>query len=119
MSSFADKVAVITGCNKPEGIGFNIAERLKSNGWKVVAVCRKSHDCLKDYVVIDDIDATDDDCGSKLASKLGAIGCTKVDLLLNNAGLLVPGDLQKFQLDRPIGVTCDVNGIRDMYEGKI
>jgi short-subunit dehydrogenase len=51
-------------------------------GAKTIVTSRKSVD-IPGVRVIDGIDVTDNSCGSKLAS---ALGDTKIDILINNAG---------------------------------
>jgi NAD(P)-dependent dehydrogenase (short-subunit alcohol dehydrogenase family) len=76
---------VITGANR--GIGLSLCKHYKAQGHTVYGVCRKSNSDLE-YVadhVIDGIDISNEQDCHKLFEKLAN---TKIDLLINNAGIL-------------------------------
>jgi NAD(P)-dependent dehydrogenase (short-subunit alcohol dehydrogenase family) len=90
-------VAVIVGANR--GIGFELARQLKDRGDSVVAVCRKASDQLAELgvEVIDGVDVTDERSLARLAE---ALGSRKVDVLVNNAGVLSDESLSDLDVDR-------------------
>lgn len=77
--------AVVTGANR--GIGLEFCRQLKEKGFDVVAVCRRSSEALKELgcEVVTDVDVTSDEALKSLSEQLGA---TKIDWLINNAGIL-------------------------------
>lgn len=81
--------AVVTGANR--GIGLSLVKALGARSWDVIAACRKgSSDLVKSGAeVIERVDVSSEDGVSRLAR---AVGGRKLDLLINNAGILVWGD---------------------------
>lgn len=79
------KHVVITGANR--GIGLALAQQFKARGDQVTALCRKASDALKqlDVQIIEHIDVTDSASIDELARQLSG---RKIDILINNAGLL-------------------------------
>ena len=77
---------VITGANR--GIGLALARQWKARGDRVLAVCRQASTELLDsgVEVIDGVDVSTADGVSNLTS---ALGDTRVDLLYNNAGIML------------------------------
>lgn len=77
--------AVVTGANR--GIGLEITKQLKSKGHSILAVCRKPSEELSSLGVdiISDVDVSKESDLLKLKSKLGG---QKIDLLINNAGIM-------------------------------
>lgn len=90
------KTAVITGANR--GIGLELARRLADRGYRVIAVCREASPELKamDVGIESGIDITDRASLDDLAGRLRG---TRIDLLVNNAGLLVPSSLATIEDD--------------------
>lgn len=81
---------IVTGSNR--GIGLEICRQLHARGDVVFAACRRTTKEL-DAIgckVIEGVDVTDDAVGQKI---LDAIGNAKIDVLVNNAGVLVPDQL--------------------------
>ncbi|HEX9619545.1 MAG TPA: SDR family oxidoreductase [Polyangiaceae bacterium] len=78
-------VALVTGANR--GIGLEFCRQLRARGDEVVAVCRKASPELRklDVEVVEGVDITDASHVAALASKLAG---KKLDLLINNAGIL-------------------------------
>lgn len=76
---------LITGANR--GIGYELAKLYHSNGWDVIAVCRHQSPQLAELNtrVISDIDVAS---AQSIASLKEALGSQKLDLLINNAGIL-------------------------------
>jgi NAD(P)-dependent dehydrogenase (short-subunit alcohol dehydrogenase family) len=97
-------LTVVTGANK--GIGLALVAELKHRGHTVLAVCRKSSLELSklDVEVVDGVDVATDAGIAKLVS---AVGTRAIDLLVNNAGILVWGDR--------LG-ELNVEGIRQQFE---
>ncbi len=82
-------ISIVTGANR--GIGLALCKKLKEGGAEVVAVCRKSSEELDalGVEVVSGIDVTSDVSVERLRE---AVGERTVDLLINNAGILVWGD---------------------------
>lgn len=78
------KHVVITGANR--GIGLELARHYQREGWQVSGVCRESSPELAAMAeVIDGIDVTSATDIKRLADRLNG---NKINLLINNAGLL-------------------------------
>ena len=79
------KIVCITGANR--GIGLELARRFKENGDHVVALVRESSAELNTITddIISSVDVTN--LASIQAAK-SQISQTKIDILINNAGLL-------------------------------
>jgi len=78
---------LVTGANR--GIGLEFVRQYATDGWQVIACCRKPSDAdalknLKGDVAIETLDVTDDDQIAKLAARLKG---QSIDLLINNAGI--------------------------------
>ncbi len=86
--------AVITGANR--GIGFEIARQLKEKGLEVVAVCRESSERLDQLGVRIEsgIDITKRSDLDALANRLNGL---KIDVLINNAGVLRASSLNDIE----------------------
>jgi NAD(P)-dependent dehydrogenase (short-subunit alcohol dehydrogenase family) len=91
------KRALITGANR--GIGLQLTRQLLERGVEVLAVCRKSTTELDESgaEVIAGVDVADDDSVAGLAT---AVGDRKLDLLVNNAGILTRETIEDIGLDR-------------------
>lgn len=87
-------LAIVTGANR--GIGLALTTRLKARGESVLAVCRNSSGALDalGVEVVSGIDVTEP---ASLDLLVQAVGDRQVDLLINNAGILIWGD----SLDSP------------------
>lgn len=79
------KTALITGANR--GIGFALVQEYLTQGWRVIAVCRKSSPELDvtGAQVVAGIDVTS---AQAIQDMLKAVAGAKIDLLINNAGIL-------------------------------
>ena len=79
------KTVLITGANR--GIGLALAHDYITHGWHVIAVCRKTSVELSETPaqVIAGVDVTSTSDVQALAEQLTGI---KIDLLINNAGIL-------------------------------
>lgn len=88
--------ALITGANR--GIGLELTRQLKARGDEVIAACRKASPELKELGVeiVEGVDVTDGASLDGLADKLGD---RRLDILINNAGVLERTSLDDLQLD--------------------
>ena len=89
-------IALITGANR--GIGLEFCRQLQARGDEVIAVCRSGSDELEAFGIRVErgIDVTDDRAADKLAAALGDI---RLDLLVNNAGILRRSSLDELDFD--------------------
>ncbi len=76
---------LITGCNR--GIGLELVRQYVDRGDAVIAACRKASKALEatGAEIIEGVDVADGDAVEKLARTLGD---RRIDILLNNAGIL-------------------------------
>ncbi len=93
---------LITGANR--GIGLSLATQLAARGDTVIAACRQSSPELRalDVRVIEGVDVGADD----LAALSAAVGDARIDVLINNAGVLDYDQLGQL----------DLAGIRRQFE---
>lgn len=81
--------ALVTGANR--GIGLELARQLKKDGWEVIATTRKpSPDLDAVGVRVETLDVEDEASIRSLAER---IGDKKLDLLINNAGIMLTDDI--------------------------
>lgn len=87
---------VITGANR--GIGLELVRLAKERGDDVIAVCRTTSPELEALAVeiVDDIDVATADGAGHLAT---AIGERRIDVLINNAGILRSDSLDELDFD--------------------
>lgn len=89
---------VVTGANR--GIGLEITRQLAARGDHVFAACRSATKELeaigKNVTVVAGVDVTSPDAADVVRK---ALGDASIDVLFNNAGILVPGNLESFDLD--------------------
>jgi NAD(P)-dependent dehydrogenase (short-subunit alcohol dehydrogenase family) len=87
---------LITGCNR--GIGLQLATQLVERGDTVIGVCRNPSDELSSLGIrlITGIDVADGDSVAKLKNELGD---TRLDVLINNAGILIPDEFGSLDYD--------------------
>ncbi len=97
-------LAIVTGANR--GIGLALTQQLVARGATVVAACRNASPELKalEVEVVEGIDVAEPAAIAKLAE---AVGSRSVDLLINNAGILIWGDTVE---------KLNVDGIRKQFE---
>ncbi len=90
-------LVVITGAN--QGIGLAMAQQLQARGDEVVAACRTASDELNatDCQVVEGVDVCDD-AGVELLRQ--AVGDRRVDVLINNAGILTSERFDDLDFDR-------------------
>lgn len=108
MAAAAARVAVVTGANR--GIGLEISKQLIAGGYDVVGACRKSSDALAALgckAIVEGVDVGKPEGAETLAKGVAAAG-VKVDLLVNNAGILTVETLDDLDWDR-IQAQMDVN----------
>lgn len=81
---------VVTGSNR--GIGLEICRQVKARGDTVFAACRKTSPELSALgcTVIEGVDIGEEKAGATIAA---ALGDARIDVLMNNAGILVPDAL--------------------------
>ena len=97
-------LAVVTGANR--GIGLALSELLVERKCTVVAACRSASTALRKLglEVVENVEVTDDAGIDRLVA---AVGKRPIDLLINNAGILV------WNKEFP---ELDVAGIRKQFE---
>jgi NAD(P)-dependent dehydrogenase (short-subunit alcohol dehydrogenase family) len=78
--------AIVTGANK--GIGLALVELLRQREVNVLATCRKSSTALErtGAEILAGVEVTDD---AGIAKLVAAVGTRSIDLLINNAGIMV------------------------------
>jgi NAD(P)-dependent dehydrogenase (short-subunit alcohol dehydrogenase family) len=104
-------VAVVTGANR--GIGLELVRQLGARGASVVAVCRKSSpelDALGVHVE-SGCDVTEPAAWSRLAGRLAD---ERIDLLIQNAGLLVEDSLDDVEPD-DVRAQFEVNAVAPVF----
>ena len=104
-------VAVVTGANR--GIGLEFARQLKARGATVVAVCRRSSPELDalGVRVESGFDVTEPAAWSRLAERLAH---DEIDLLIQNAGMLVGDSLEDVALDK-VRAQFELNAIAPLF----
>jgi NAD(P)-dependent dehydrogenase (short-subunit alcohol dehydrogenase family) len=104
-------VSIVTGANR--GIGLELARQLKARGASVVAVCRKRSQELDalGVRVESEVDVTEPAAWSKLAVRLAH---DDVDLLIQNAGVLLPDSLEDVDLDQ-VRAQFELNAIAPLF----
>jgi NAD(P)-dependent dehydrogenase (short-subunit alcohol dehydrogenase family) len=95
---------VVTGANK--GIGLALVAELRQRGHHVLAACRSSSPALAKLgaEIVEGVDVATD---AGIAKLVAAVGTRTIDLLINNAGILLWGDR--------LG-ELNVDGIRQQFE---
>lgn len=90
------RVVVITGANR--GIGLELAQHYSRGGCRVIGVCRQTSGELEAVAarVIEHVDVTSDQSVARLADELAG---ERIDLLINNAGLLQDNELGCIDFD--------------------
>lgn len=90
------RVVVITGANR--GIGLELAQHYNRIGDRVIGVCRQTSAELEAAAarVIEHVDVTSDESVARLAEALAG---ERIDLLINNAGLLHENELGLIDFD--------------------
>ena len=87
---------LVTGANR--GIGFEMCRQLSLRGDEVVAACREASDALRALKlrIVEGVDVNDSESLSALSAKLDG---TKLDWLINNAGILSVESLDSLDFD--------------------
>ena len=98
---------VVTGANR--GIGLEICKQLKERGEDVVAACRTRSPELDGLgvTVVSGVEMTSDAAARAIEE---ALGDKRIDVLLHNAGVLVPDALEMLDFEA-IKKQLDVNAI--------
>jgi NAD(P)-dependent dehydrogenase (short-subunit alcohol dehydrogenase family) len=88
---------LITGANR--GIGLELTRQLHGRGDTVLAACRTSSAALNELgvKVIEGVDVTSDESIAELAHQVAG---TRLDLLINNSGVLTRESLDDLDFDR-------------------
>ena len=97
MAMTGSQTVLITGGNR--GIGLTLAQQLSQRGERVIVACRQASEELKalanqyqnSFAIIEGLDVRSP---QKLSQELKSLGITKLDVLINNAGLLVRDHLE-------------------------
>ncbi len=87
---------LITGCNR--GIGLQLCKQLLERGDSVIGVCRTASDELQSSgaSIIDGIDVSE---SAAMAALRDALGDQRIDVLINNAGILRRDELGAIDYD--------------------
>jgi NAD(P)-dependent dehydrogenase (short-subunit alcohol dehydrogenase family) len=90
------KTFLVTGASR--GIGLELCRQLGQAGHRVIAVCRTPSDELRSLGcrIIDGVEVTDDAAVARLAA---GIGGERIDVLVNNAGVLARDSLEDLDFD--------------------
>ncbi|EQA47175.1 C-factor domain protein [Leptospira broomii serovar Hurstbridge str. 5399] len=93
---FQMKHALITGANR--GIGLELARIFSDQGYEVLAACRKASEPLRrlGVPIFEGLDLTD--CRN-FDSLSNALSGNHLDLLINNAGILIPDNLDSIDFE--------------------
>ncbi len=88
---------VVTGANR--GIGLELCRQYNARGDTVIALCRQGSPQLREYAsrVEEGIDVADDAVVAELSKRLGD---TRVDVLINCAGILTRESLDDLDFER-------------------
>lgn len=97
-------LSIVTGANR--GIGLALTTLLRQRGHTVIAACRTASDELRKTgaEVVEGVEVTEDGGVERIRA---AVGNRTVDLLINNAGILL--------WDQPLG-KVDMDGVRKQLE---
>lgn len=89
--------ALVTGGNR--GIGLELCRQLRGRGYEVIATCRRPSPALAalGVTVIDGVDVSDAGSVAALARQLAG---RRIDLLINNAGILSVESLADLHYER-------------------
>lgn len=87
---------LVTGCNR--GIGLQLAQQFTARGDDVIAVCRTASEALQNSGVrmVAGVDVADGDDVARLSGELSG---EKIDVLVNNAGILRSDSLDSVDYD--------------------
>ncbi len=97
-------LTIITGANR--GIGLALATALRQRGATILATCRAPSPALEalGVEIVAGVELTAD---AGIAALRAAVGARSIELLINNAGVLI--------WDKPLG-QLDADGIRTQFE---
>ncbi len=88
--------ALVTGANR--GIGLELCQQLTARGDDVIAVCR-SRSAALDALGARIVDGVDVSLAEGIAHLRDALAGQSIDLLVNNAGILIPDNLNNLDFD--------------------
>ena len=88
--------ALVTGCNR--GIGLQLVRQLMDRGDDVIGVCRKPSEELQatGATIVSGIDVSE---GASMPALSAAVGDRRIDVLINNAGILRRDSLAETDYD--------------------
>jgi len=91
------KTILVTGASR--GIGLELCRQLAARGDRVIAACRTASKELRSLPVqvVEDVDVASAESAAQLARTLNG---TKIDVLVNNAGILTSESLDDLDFDR-------------------
>ena len=91
-------VTLVTGASR--GIGLELCRQLRRRGDAVIAACRRASDGLRslDCRIVEGVEVTDDESVARLAAGLRG---ERLDLLVNNAGILSVETLDDLDFEHP------------------
>jgi len=91
------KTILVTGASR--GIGLELCRQLAARGDRVIAACRTASQELRSLPVqvVEDVDVASAESAAQLARTLNG---TKIDVLVNNAGILTSESLDDLDFDR-------------------
>lgn len=87
---------LVTGCNR--GIGLHLVRQLSDRGDDVIGVCRTASEELQatGATIVSGIDVSD---GASMSALSAAVGDQRIDVLINNAGILRRDSLSELDYD--------------------
>lgn len=90
------KTWLVTGASR--GIGLELCRQLTKRGETVIAACRKASPALQatGCRIVEDVEVRDDASAGRLVA---ALGDTRIDVLVNNAGVLSKESLGSLDFD--------------------
>lgn len=107
---------LITGANR--GLGLEFAQRYHADGWRILALCRHHSDELRAIeakgnaqVLLGDL--SDGACLQEFAAALSA---ERIDLLINNAGVMQDSSVQRSNVEQQSLLDFDRDEWRNVFE---
>ncbi|MFW6369297.1 MAG: SDR family oxidoreductase [Myxococcota bacterium] len=102
-------IALVTGANR--GIGLELCRKLRDKGWDVIGTSRRDAPELEEIGVrVERLEVTDQSSIDALIGSLRAAGIDHLDLLVNNAGILVRDRLEDLRPEE-ISEQFEVNAV--------
>ena len=110
-------MAIVSGANR--GLGLELVTQLLARGWRVIAACRKQHPALRltelaaahpGHLHVMPLDVSSERSIAAFVNEVGLV-TGRLDLLLNNAGLLPSGERYGQITAKPLADSFAVNAI--------